>query len=119
MIRMRQRHRGQLEDGASPGQIRRGAIFAFSGCQASAAPFGFALRARLRLAVRGLIEVAQCVLDAPPGDVILAVDALGVNLEQHGHAVASPLGDLGGRDTAVQPRRDACVPQVVDALTQR
>lgn len=48
--------------------------------------------------------LAECVLDAPPVDVVQAVDALGVDLAQDGHAVTGPLGDLGGRDSGVEPR---------------
>jgi hypothetical protein len=32
----------------------------------------------------------------------MPVDALGVDLEQDGDAVPGPLGDLDGRDTAVE-----------------
>src|ERR1035438_2494841 len=53
------------------------------------------------------------------GYLVLAVDALGVDLEQDGDAVPGPLGDLGGRDSPVEPCRDAGVPEVVDALGQR
>jgi hypothetical protein len=44
----------------------------------------------------------------------LAVDALGVDPEQDGDAVPGPLGDLGGRDTAVEPGGDAAVAKVID-----
>lgn len=44
------------------------------------------------------------------GDGVLPVKALGVDLEQDGHPVTGPLGDLGGRDTAVEPCRDARSP---------
>ncbi|HEX6526794.1 MAG TPA: hypothetical protein VF070_43290 [Streptosporangiaceae bacterium] len=40
--------------------------------------------------VVGRLEVAEGVLDALPVDVVLAVDALGVDLEQDGDAVACP-----------------------------
>ena len=39
------------------------------------------------------------------GRHFLPGDALGVDPEQHGHAAARPLGDLGGRDTTVSARR--------------
>src|SRR5680860_610044 len=35
--------------------------------------------------------------------LVLAVDALGVDLEEHVDAVAGPLGDLGRRDARVEP----------------
>lgn len=56
---------------------------------------------------RRLIGFAQRVLNAPLGYPVLAVDALGVDLEQYGDAVPGPLGDLGGRDAAVEPGGDA------------
>ena len=59
--------------------------------------------------------VAEGFLNAPLGDVVLPVKALGVDLEQDSHAVTGPLGDLGGRDAAVEPRGDARVPEVVYA----
>jgi hypothetical protein len=48
-------------------------------------------------------------------EVDLAVDALGVDLEQYGDALPGPLGDLGGRDAAVEPAGDAGMAQVVYA----
>jgi hypothetical protein len=33
--------------------------------------------------------------------------------------VPGPLGDLGGRDTSIEPCRDASVSEVVDAPSQR
>jgi hypothetical protein len=50
-----------------------------------------------------VILIAERFVDAPPGDRILAVDALGVDLEQYGDAVSSPLGHLGRGHTAVKP----------------
>jgi len=64
-------------------------------------------------------RVAEGFLDAPLGDGVLPAKALGVDLEQDGHAVTGPLGDLCGRDAAVEPCRDACVPEVVHAACQR
>jgi hypothetical protein len=62
-----------------------------------------------------LAGVAEGFLNAPLGDGVLPVKALVVDLEQDGDAVAGPLGDLGGRDAAVEPCRDARAPQVVHA----
>ena len=67
----------------------------------------------------GFTGIAGRVFDAPPGYLFLAVDALGVDLEQDGDAVSGPLGDLGGLYAPVEPCRDASVPEVVDALGQR
>ena len=53
--------------------------------------------------------------DAPPGSVLLAGDALGVDLQQHRDAVAGPLGDLRRGHAGVEPRRHRGVPQVVGA----
>jgi hypothetical protein len=43
------------------------------------------------------------MLDLPVGDVVLAVDAVGIDGEQHGGAVAGSLRDLGGCGACVQP----------------
>jgi len=50
----------------------------------------------VRLGRIGLTGVAEGFLDAATSDGVLAVDALGVDLEQDGDAVPRPLGDLGG-----------------------
>ena len=62
---------------------------------------------------RPRIRVAR--LRSALGYLVLAVDALGVDPEQDGDAVPGPLGDLGGRDSAVEPGGDTGVPKVVDA----
>jgi hypothetical protein len=49
----------------------------------------------------------------------LSVDAVGVDLEQHGHVVAEPAGDLGGGDAGVEPERGRGVPQVLGPARQR
>jgi hypothetical protein len=56
--------------------------------------------------------------DLPVGDVVLAVDAVGVDGEQHGDAVPGPSGDLGGGAAGVQPEGQGGVPQVVGAAGQ-
>jgi hypothetical protein len=48
------------------------------------------------------------------GELVLAHDALGIDPQQHVHAVPGPLGYLGRVDAAVQPRRQAGVPEVRD-----
>jgi hypothetical protein len=47
--------------------------------------------------------VAEGIFDAAPGYLVLAVDALGVDLEQDRDAVPGPLGDLGGRGRGPWP----------------
>ena len=49
----------------------------------------------------------------------LAVDAVGVDLEQDGDAVAGAAGNFGGGDPGVQPEGDGGVPQVIRAAGQR
>jgi hypothetical protein len=39
------------------------------------------------------------VIDFP----FLSVDTVGVDLQQHGHVMAEPPGDLGSGDAAVEP----------------
>jgi hypothetical protein len=46
-------------------------------------------------------------------------EAFGVNAEEDGDAVVGPFGDLGGGDAGVEPGGQACVPQVVRALSER
>ena len=61
----------------------------------------------------------QRSLDAFPRDLVLAIDALGVDPEEDIHAVPGPLGDLGRPDAGIQPKRNCRVAQVVRALGQR
>ena len=51
--------------------------------------------------------------DALVGGISLAVDAVGVDLEQDSDAVPGAAGDLGRRHPGVQPQRHRRVPQVV------
>jgi len=44
-----------------------------------------------------------------PLDLVLAIDALGVDPEEGIHAVPGPLGGLGRRDPGIQPSRNGCV----------
>jgi hypothetical protein len=59
------------------------------------------------------------VLNAPLSYLVLAVDALSVDLAQYGDAVPGPLGDLGRQDTAVELAGDAGMAQVVYAPGER
>ena len=45
--------------------------------------------------------LTQRFTDASLGELVLAHDALGVNPQQHVHAVPCPLRHLGGVDAAV------------------
>ena len=47
------------------------------------------------------------------GELVLADDAFGIDPKQHVDAVPGPLGDLGGKDAAVEPRGQACMAQIV------
>jgi hypothetical protein len=48
-------------------------------------------------------------------ELLVAVDASGVDLEQDRHAVTSSPGDLGCGDSCVETERDAAVTQVIGA----
>jgi hypothetical protein len=58
---------------------------------------------------------AEGLGDALVGGGRLAVDAVGVDLEQDRDAEPGAAGDLGRENPGVQPQRDAGVPQVVRA----
>src|ERR1017187_6793531 len=68
-------------------------------------------------ACSGLLVIWGCegVGDALVGGAGLAVDAVGVDLEQDGDAVPGAAGDFGGRDPGVQPQGHGGVAQVVGA----
>ncbi|MDQ0907623.1 hypothetical protein QFZ22_003608 [Streptomyces canus] len=53
------------------------------------------------------LVLAKQVLDAPVGDVLPSVEALRVAGQQDLNAVAGALGNLGGVNTGVEPRRQA------------
>ena len=65
-----------------------------------------------------LVPGVEGAFDLPVGDVVLAIDAVRVDGEQHGDAVPGPLRDLGGGSTGVQPEGQGGVPQVVGAAGQ-
>jgi hypothetical protein len=54
------------------------------------------------LAIAALI-VVQGSSDPSPGDLIVTVEALGVDAQEHLDTMASPLGDLGGCYSPVEP----------------
>jgi hypothetical protein len=62
---------------------------------------------------------AEGVADALVGGGGLAVDAVGVDLEQDGDAVPGAAGDLGSGDPGVQPQRYRGVAQVIGSAGQR
>jgi hypothetical protein len=71
--------------------------------------------ARFGLGVLG----AEGVGDALVGGVSLCVDAVRVDLEQHGEAVPCTAGDLGGGHPRVEPQRHRRMPQVIRAAAER
>jgi hypothetical protein len=71
-------------------------------------------RNRLLSALR-LVSGVEGMLDLPVGDVVLAVDAVGVNGQERGGAVPCSSRDLGGCGTGVQPERQCGAPQVIGA----
>jgi len=62
-----------------------------------------------------LVSGVERMLNLPVGDVVLAVNAVGVNGQERGDAVPGSLRDLGGGGACVQPERQRGVPQVVGA----
>ena len=78
-----------------------------------------------RFAVVLFTEAWLCVLgaesvgDALVGCVGLAVDAVGVDLQQDRDAVPGAAGDLGRGHPGVQPQRHRRVPQVIGAAAER
>jgi len=61
------------------------------------------------------VEAAMARLNRDPvvPGWLCRTDALGVDPQEHGPAVAGPRADLRGRHARVEPRRDSRVPQVV------
>ena len=57
--------------------------------------------------------LAQRFADPALGELVLAYDTLGVDPQEHVHAVPGPLCHLGGVDATVQPRGQAGVPKVI------
>jgi hypothetical protein len=48
--------------------------------------------------------VAQCFLHSKTCDLLMAIEAFGVNLQEHLYRVPGPLGDLGSWYAPVEPR---------------
>jgi hypothetical protein len=65
------------------------------------------------------VLLAESVADALVGCAGLAVDAVGVDLEQDPDAVAGAAGDFGGGDPGVEPWGHGGVPEVVGAAGRR
>ena len=57
--------------------------------------------------------------DPALGEFVLADDTLGVDPQEHIHAVPGPLRYLGGVDAAIQPRGQAGMPEIVRAPGER
>ena len=66
-----------------------------------------------------LAGTAEGAGDALVDGVVLAVDAVGVDLEEDGDAVPGPARYLSRRHAGVEPQRDGGVAQVVGAARQR
>jgi hypothetical protein len=64
-------------------------------------------------------RVVEGFHDPALGDVMLAVEATDAGAQQDLDAVPCKFGDLGGRHAPVEPRRQACVTQVVGPTCQR
>ena len=63
--------------------------------------------------------VAEQLTDPFVRRLPLAVENLRVDLEQHVHGVARSFGDLSGKHSSSEPRRDRRVPEVVRVTGQR
>ena len=59
------------------------------------------------------VDSSERVADLVVHGVVSPVDAVGVDAEQDSDTVAQAPGDLGRRNTSVQPQRGCCVAQVV------
>jgi hypothetical protein len=63
--------------------------------------------------------LAKGFADPALGELILTCDALSVDPQQHVDAVPGPLRYLSGIDTAVQPRGQASMSEVIRARCER
>ena len=61
----------------------------------------------------------ECGIDATLGETLLVVEGVGVNPQQHRHAVPGPSGHLSGWDTSRQPGGQAGMAQAVGAPRRR
>jgi hypothetical protein len=71
------------------------------------------IRGEVSPAILTLFVIAEGVFDELPVDLLPAVDALGVDPQEHLNTVPGPLGDLGRVNARVQPGGQARVPQVI------
>jgi hypothetical protein len=63
--------------------------------------------------------VVERVIDAVVPELLVTVDASGVDAEQYSDAMLGPPGDLGRRNASIQPQRHPVVPQVIGPPGQR
>ena len=77
-----------------------------------------AVRGTARFRAERRARGAQRMLDQPVDDLVLAVDAVGVDGKQHDDVVPGAGGDLGGRRSGVQPQGQGGMPQVVGAARE-
>jgi hypothetical protein len=71
----------------------------------------------IRAQVRGSgWAVPQRLLHPASGHLVVAIETLRVDLEQHLHGVTRLLGYLRRRHSPVEPGRYACMPQVTRGL---
>ena len=68
---------------------------------------------------RRLSGCVEGIADALVGRSGLAVDAVGIDLQQDGDAVTGAAGDLRGGHPGVEPQGNGGVPQVIRAACQR
>jgi hypothetical protein len=61
-------------------------------------------RAHAGIVGLGVTVVSQSIGDAPLGDVLLSVDALGVDTQEHFDTMSRPFGHLSRCHAAVEPQ---------------
>jgi hypothetical protein len=76
---------------------------------------GLLVSASIPIVFRGR-SASQCAIQHGVPEVVLTVDALGVDLQEHFDAMAGPLRYLSGGCTGVETQGDARVAQVVRSL---
>src|SRR5215831_17282758 len=67
----------------------------------------------------GHAVTGQSLVDPVVPELLVAVDASGIDPQQDGDAMTGPPGDLGSGDARVEAEGDAAVPQIVGAACQR
>jgi hypothetical protein len=73
---------------------------------------GWTLNLRLASGIGHLYRPCT-IIDASLGRFLLARNAFDVDLKQHTHGVACPLGDLGGVARGIEPSGHSGVPKIV------